>query len=159
MLLSRRLRLGVLGLSLVAFAVSVWIATASFKRLNEARQQSKDLRLELEHLRSLLPTIEQREAYARRVIAMSAQLEELVENPANWSQRRIQRSSSLVSRYEAENVLVQLSGDESPQWFVPESFSVSVASPLGGLFTPAAADDMGFNLEYSGLIYFPVEPQ
>lgn len=159
MSLYRRLRLVALCVSLVALVLSVWAAISSFERLNQVRQQATNVRLQLGQLRNLLPAIEQREAYARGAQSIATQLVEAVPDASLWSQRRVQRTASLVSRYEAENDISQLSANESLHWFVPESFSVSILSPQGGLFTPAAADDKGFNLEYSGLIYFPVEPQ
>ena len=78
-------------------------------------------------------------------------------DPAKWSQRRVQRSTALVTRHEAQQLLQQMGDGQHRQWLAAETFEIAVLSPTAGLFNPPAADDRGFNLGIVGAVYFPLE--
>ena len=152
----RKLRLGTLGASALALALATSAALHSADRLKQARQQAAELRQEERHLERQRPSIEQREALARAAEVVRTRVEKDGLVPERWSQRRIQRTTAVVSRQQAELALHQLAGSQSRQWFSPETFSVAVTGPDAGLFTPALPDDKGFSLEMTGVVHFPV---
>lgn len=156
MALPRHVRLVILGIATAALAAAVWAALDSASGLNKARQQTVQTRAELDQLRNLLPAIEQREAYSREAELIRTRIEKGGLDPNRWTHRRVQRTAAVVSRQDAEKSLGQVVGVNARQWFAPESFAVSVINPEAGLFTPALADDRGFSLEMTGMVYFPI---
>lgn len=126
-------------------------------RLDQARALAAGLQAEREQLHSQLPMIERRETYVREAEAIKAMAGRLGIDPAQWTNRRVQRTASLIGRQEAETLLLQQFGSKQRQWFAAEQFDVAVTSPTAGLFTPPQPDDRGFNLEMAGVVYFPFD--
>ncbi|GLS14858.1 hypothetical protein [Hydrogenophaga electricum] len=153
---SRRGRLTLLGLSTAALAVACWVAMQAIAELGRARAQTASVRTELSQLRNLLPMVEQRERYVRESDDVKAMIERIGVDPAQWANRRIQRSASVLSRQDAEQLLVQQLGGGGRQWFAADLFDVSVTAPSAGLFTAPAPNEKGFNVELSGVVYFPL---
>lgn len=157
MAVSRRGRLIVLGLATLMLALACWAAIQAMTRLGQARVQGVSLRAEKAQLQNQLPLIEQRETYARQTEEVRAMAARLGIDPARWSNRRVQRTASLISRQDADTLLRQQFGASGRQWFAADQFDVAVTSPLAGLFTPPSSDDRGFSLEMVGVVYFPFD--
>lgn len=153
---SRRLRL--IGLAIVTglMALATWYALQALGRLGQAQSQAALARSELTQLRGLLPAIEQHERYARDGEDIKVMIGKAGFDPARWANRKLQRAAALLPRKDAETLLVQQIGANGAQWFAADYFDVSVASAGAGLFTPAAPDDRGFNVEMAGVLYFPL---
>lgn len=156
MSLSRRARLGLLGTTTAALALVAWYAVHSMMELRKIRTQAAVHRVELSQLKALLPVIQQREAYAREAQALQEQVKRLGLSPTEWTNRRVQKPVTVVSRSEAEKLVAQQLGRSGRDWFVAERFDVSVVNQADGLFTAAQPADKGFNLEMIGNVYFPV---
>lgn len=152
----RRLRLILLGAATLALAVAAWFAWQAVGRLGQARSEAASARAELTQLRGLVPALEQHERYARDAEDIKAMIAKAGFDPAKWSNRKLQRTTALLSRRDAETLLVQQIGANGAQWFAADYFDVTVASPGAGLFSPVLPDDRGFNVEMAGVVYFPL---
>lgn len=159
MAISRRSRLIILGLSTALLAVTAWTAVRAVSALGQARAQVAASKSELAQLRNLVPTVEQHERYALAAQQFNALVASSGLDPAQWTDRRVNRTTMALSRREAETVLRQQVASGSGQWFAADRFDVSVIDPLAGLFTPAQQDDRGFSVEMSGTVYFPLDVQ
>ena len=156
MTISRRARLTWLGLTTVALALVAWYAVQSVVELKQIRTQVAVNRAELIQLKSQLPAIQQREAFAQEAKALQEQVKRLGLSASDWSNRRVQQTTKVVSRGDAEKLLGQQLGRNGQDWFVPERFDVGVVNPADGLFTPVPLDDKGFTVEIAGPVYFPL---
>lgn len=154
--ISRQGRLIVLGGATVLMAVAAWMAYSSVERLQNARTRTASARNELTQLRAQIPAVEQHERFARERAEIAALIEKSGFDPATWTNRRVQRSGAVLSRADAEMLLQQQVGVGPNQWFAAEHFDVAVTSADAGLFTPAKADDRGFNVNLAGTVYFPM---
>lgn len=159
MVVPRRGRLIFLAGATVLLALAGWATMDAMTRLGQARLLEASLHAERAQLQSQLPMIERREAYVREAEAVKAMATRLGIDPAQWTNRRVQRTASLIGRQDAETLLLQQFGAQQRQWFAAEHFDVAVTSPLAGLFTPPLPDDRGFNLEMAGVVYFPFDAQ
>ncbi len=157
MVLSRNGRLMALAGVTLLLLLTCWTAVKGMSRLEQTRAQAAALRFEKSQLQAQLPLVEQREAYATQMDEVRAIAARLGIDPARWTNRRVQRASSQISRQEAETLLGQQFGVQGRQWFAAERFDLSVTSPMAGLFTPPPPNDRGFNLEMVGVVYFPFE--
>ncbi|MFP5467961.1 MAG: hypothetical protein ACLGG8_10640 [Gammaproteobacteria bacterium] len=157
MVVSRRGRLIFLAGATVLLALAGWATMDAMARLGQARMLEASLHAERAQLQSQLPMIERREAYVREAEAVKAMAGQLGIDPAQWTNRRVQRTASLIGRQDAETLLIQQFGAKQRQWFAAEHFDVAVTSPMAGLFTPPPPDDRGFNLEMAGVVYFPFD--
>lgn len=153
---SRRFRLVVLGVVTVLLALASWVAVSGVSKLNQAKVRSSQNRTELAQLRGLVPALVQREQFAREQQELKLLVVTTGIDPANWTDRRVQRSPGVLKRRDAEQLLRQYATGSAAQWFAADRFDVAVTSPSAGLFTPAGSDDGGFNLEMLGTVYFPL---
>lgn len=156
MSISRQGRLIVLGGATVLLAIAAWAAYSSVARLQDARTRTASARTELQQLRSQLPVVEQHERFAQERAEITALIEKSGFDPAAWTNRRVQQSGALLTRIETEKLMQQQVGVGANQWFAADHFDVSVASANAGLFTPAQADDRGFNVNMAGMVFFPM---
>ena len=157
MVISRRSRLLLLGLSTALLAVTAWTAVRAVSALGNARAQVAASHAELAQLRNLVPTVEQHERYALAARQFNALVADTGLDPAQWTDRRVYHTTMALSRQEAETVLRQQGATGSRQWFAADRFDVAVIAPTAGLFTTAQQDDRGFSVEMSGTVYFPLD--
>lgn len=152
---TRKIRLLILGLLTLAFCAAVWWTYSNMGRLTQLRAETARLKADAQQLQSQKAQLDQQEAFvlqrqALRQRVISAGLAE-----AQWGSRVIQRPTSLVPRGQAEQLLRQLSGASGESWFAADSFDVAVSQNTEGLFSPPTSADRGFNVQMSGVVYFP----
>ena len=153
---SRRLRLVLLGAATLFLAIASWVAVSAVSALNQAKVRSSQNRAEVAQLRGLVPALVRREQFAHEQAQLKLLVVETGIDPANWTDRRVQRSPGVLTRREAEQLLSQYATGNAAQWFAADRFDVAVTSPSAGLFTPAGLNENGFNLEILGTVYFPL---
>ena len=156
MSISRQTSLLVLGLSTLLLAGTSWKAFQTVAELRSARLAVTSSQIELDQLQAQMPAVEQHEQFARSAQAFQAAVTSSNLDPANWVDRRISRTTTAMTRQEAEAFLRQQVGGGAGQWFAADRFDVGVITPSAGLFTPAQADDRGFSVEMSGTVFFPL---
>lgn len=152
----RRLRLVLLGAATLLLALASWVAVSGVSALNQAKVRASQNRVELAQLRGLVPALVQREQFVHEQEELKQLVAQTGIDPANWTDRRVQRSPGALTRREAEQLLSQYATGNAAQWFAADRFDVAVTSLSDGLFTPAGPDEKGFNLEMMGTVYFPL---
>ena len=141
MRLSRSSSLVALALATLIMAGGAWLTRDGLYRLSLEKRQTALLKARLVNAQQLMPQVERREAYARQAQVVQEKIRAAGFDPAKWSQRRVQRSTALVTRHEAQQLLQQMGDGQHRQWLAAETFEIAVLSPTAGLFNPPAADD------------------
>jgi hypothetical protein len=152
---TRKIRLLLLGLLTLAFCAVVWWTYSNMGRLTQLRAETARLKSDALQLQSQKAQLDQQEAFVLQRQALKQRVIAAGLSEAQWGSRVIQRQTSLVSRGQAEQLLRQLSGTVGKDWFVADSFDVAVSHNTEGLFTPPTSADRGFNVQVSGVVYFP----
>lgn len=156
MAMSRQTSLLVLGLSTLLLAGTSWKAFQTVSELESARLAVTSSQIELDQLRAQVPAVEQHEQFARAAEAFKSAVANSNLDPAKWVDRRVSRTTTAMTREEAEALLRQQVGGNGGQWFAADRFDVGVITPSAGMFSPAQADDRGFSVEMSGTVFFPL---
>ena len=108
MRLSRSSSLVALALATLIMAGGAWLTRDGLYRLSLEKRQTALLKARLVNAQQLMPQVERREAYARQAQVVQEKIRAAGFDPAKWSQRRVQRSTALVTRHEAQQLLQQM---------------------------------------------------
>lgn len=154
---TRKARLLILVVLTTLLALLVWWTHAQMSHLAQLRAQTNQYRVQAAQLENQKPLIEQRESLARQRKMLIEQVKAAGIEQSNWGSRSLQLPSSAMSRFAAESTMSQISGANGAQWFVADNFDVQVIETGEGLFNLPSNQDRGFNLQLTGVIYFPLQ--
>ena len=150
----RLLKLAALGAATLLLAAGAWKARSGLQQLAFEQRQVMLGEARIAAAKNLIPNVEQHERFAQLADQAQAQAGLAGLDASQWAQRRIQRTSAMLSRTEAQEQLVQIGANGKGQLMVAEGFELAVLSQNAGLFTQPAADDAGLMLSINGTVYF-----
>ena len=151
---TRQIRLLTLGLLTLALCAIVWWTYSNMGQLSQLRAETARIKSDVAQLQSQKAQLDQQLAFVSERQALKQRVLSAGLSEAQWGSRVIQRSTALVSRGQAEQLLRQLSGAAGDSWFAADSFDVSVGQLSEGLFSQPTVADRGFNVQVSGVVYF-----
>ena len=152
---ARATRLLALGGATILLAVGAWTARDALRQLSLQRRAVGEATTRLIVLQGVMPEILKRESYGQLSKRANQQAEIMGFDPNAWAERRVNRSSSPVSRADARTLLSQIDSGGGARFFAADSFELAVLSREAGLFTPPAVDDKGLVMAFNGTLHFP----
>jgi hypothetical protein len=131
-----------------------WLAQRGLTQLALERQQSAQVRAELQNARGLLPEVEKRERLVQAVQNMTRQVDSMGLDPAQWQEHRLRRTPAPATRLEAVEFLGTLKRNSENAVFVADIFEIATVTENAGLFHTPQSGDLGLTLSVSGTFHF-----
>lgn len=131
-----------------------WLAQRGLTQLGLERQQSAQVRAELQNARGLLPEVEKRERLMQAVQNMSRQVDNMGLDPAQWQEHRLRRPQGPATRLEAVQFLSTLRQGGENTVFVADIFDIATITGDAGLFHIPQPGDLGLTFSVSGTLHF-----